>query len=289
MQQTEIPSPLMAKSGHLSVAGLSYRFSRAIVREPGRSIVRGIRAIDRGKPDFERFRHEHRDYISALQRAGTQVTVLRALEDWPDSVFIEDAALCLPEGIIVLRPGAPSRTGEADALANSLADTGHAVIARQRDGFVDGGDILVTDSVILVGLSERTDQRGFDWLKSVLQGWGYRVQAVRTPTGVLHFKSDCSVLDGATVLATGRLSAAECFTPFRVLTVPRGEEAAANSVRVNDTVLVPAGFPATSELIARAGYTVQTLVVSQASLLDGGLSCMSLRLPTCPFRSVRRR
>ena len=274
----ERASHLMAESSPVSVAGLSYRFSHAFAREPGRSVARGIRAADRGAPDFERFRLEHRDYVLALERAGVQVTVLSALEAWPDSVFIEDAALCLPEGIVMLRPGAPSRTGEAAELSTTLAALGHQVIACKSDGFIDGGDILVTESGILVGLSERTDRRGFEWLKSVLGGWGYPVQAVRTPEGVLHFKSDCCVLDGRTVLATHRLCEAECFSPFRVLTVPRGEEAAANSVRVNDTVLVPAGFPATAELVAREGYAVQTLAVSQASLLDGGLSCMSLRL-----------
>jgi dimethylargininase len=131
----------------------------------------------------------------------------------------------------------------------------------------------------LVGLSERTDRRGFEWLKSELEALGYSVHAVRTPEGVLHFKSDCCVLDSDTVLATYRLSAAECFAPFRVLTVPRGEEAAANSVRINDTVLVPAGFPATAALLGKEGYAVETVAVSQASLLDGGLSCMSLRIP----------
>lgn len=284
----------MVKSGPVAVAGLSYRFSHAIVREPGRSVTRGIRAIDRGAPDFERFRLEHSDYARALERAGTQVTVLNALEAYPDSVFIEDAALCLPEGVVMLRPGAPSRTGEAAALSNTLAELGHAVIACDSDGFVDGGDILVTDSVILVGLSERTDRRGFEWLKSVLEGWGYPARAVSTPAGVLHLKSDCSVLDSGTVLATCRLSGAECFAPFRVLTVPHGEEAAANSVRINDTVLVPEGFPATAALIAGEGYAVQTVAVSQASLLDGGLSCMSLRLgrrsglflPSCESKEV---
>lgn len=261
------------------IPDFSYRFSAAIAREPGRSVTRGIRATDRGAPDLARFRLEHRDYVRALERAGVQVTVLSALETHPDSVFIEDAALCLPEATVMLRPGAPSRTSEATALAVELANLGHTVIACDADGFVDGGDILVTDSVVLVGLSERTDRRGFEWLKSVLEGWGYPVQAVRTPDGVLHFKSDCCALDSGTVLATYRLSGAACFSPFRVLTVPRGEEAAANSVRVNDTVLVPAGFPATAELIAREGYAVQTVAVSQASLLDGGLSCMSLRLP----------
>lgn len=263
----------------MSPAGFAYRFAAAIVRNPGRSVAGGIRAVDLGTPDFERFRLEHAKYVRALERAKLQVTVLSELEAYPDSVFIEDAALCLPEGVVELRPGAPSRTGEAGLLAGTLAGLGYDVIRCESDGYIDGGDILVTDTVILVGLSARTDLSGFEWLKSILESWGYTVQAVRTPDRVLHFKSDCSVLDSHTVLATERLSGAECFASFRVLTVPRGEEAAANSIRVNDTVLVPAGYPATAELLVREGYAIEPVPVSQPSLLDGGLSCMSLRLP----------
>lgn len=257
--------------------GLSYQFSEAIVRQPCRSVTAGLRAHDRGAPDFERFRAEHSEYVRALERAGLRVTVLEAMDAFPDSVFVEDAALCLPEGVVALRPGAPSRTGEAVALAETLAALGHEVIPWQSDGFVDGGDILVTDRGVLVGLSQRTNRRGFDWLKSVLGNWGYPVEAVLTPEGVLHFKSDCCVLDSRTVLATYRLSQAACFSSFRVLTVPRGEEAAANCVRVNESLLVPAGYPATAELLAGEGYAVEMVDISQPCLLDGGLSCMSLR------------
>jgi len=257
--------------------GLSYRFSDAIVREPCRSIAHGLRATDRGDPDFSRFQAEHAGYIGSLERAGLSVSVLGPLQPYPDSVFIEDAALCLPEGIVMLRPGAPSRTGEAAVLAGELRALGHEVVHCESDGFVDGGDILVTDAAVVVGLSGRTDRAGFEWLRSVLVAWGYRLRPVRTPDAVLHLKSDCCVLDSHTVLATERLAAAECFAGFRVLVVPQGEEAAANSIRINDTVLVPAGFPATARLISAAGYRVETVAVSQAALLDGGLSCMSLR------------
>jgi len=259
--------------------GFSYRFSDAIVRLPGRSVARGIRAIDKGAPVYETFLSEHRKYIRALEKAGLNVTVLNALEAFPDSVFIEDAALCLPEGTLMMRPGAPSRTGEARVLSTELIEAGHEVVLNDSRGFIDGGDILVTESAILVGLSERTDRMGFEWLKSVLENWGYPVQAVHTPDQVLHFKSDCSLLDSHTILATHRLSGADCFAPFRVLTVPPGEEAAANSIRVNDTVLVAAGFPATAALLSREGFTVETVSTSQPGLLDGGLSCMSLRIP----------
>ena len=257
--------------------GISYQFTQAVVRKPGQSVVSGLRATDRGAPDIARFQAEHKAYISALKRAGLKVTVLGALEEFPDSVFVEDAALCLPEGMVILRPGTPTRTGEAELISTDLAGLGHKIHHNDSTGFIDGGDILVTDSAILVGLSQRTNQAGFDWLKSILETWGYTALAVHTPDDVLHFKSDCCVLDSNTILATSRLSGAECFANFRVLTVPEGEEAAANSIRVNDRVLVPAGFPATAALLTRENFAIETLRVSQAALLDGGLSCMSLR------------
>ncbi len=258
--------------------GISYRFTHAIARRPGGSVVNGLRAVDRGHPDIDLFLAEHQGYVRALERAGLKVEILPPLEAYPDSVFVEDTALCLPQGAIILRPGAPSRAGEAEATAAALCGLGYEIHRMSPGGLVDGGDILVTDAVILVGLSARTNRAGFDALKNRLAGWAYPVQPVQTPDEVLHFKSDCCVLDSETILATARLSRAECFAPFRVLTVPQGEEAAANSIRVNETVLVPAGFPATAELIAHAGYKVEVVPASQAALLDGGLSCMSLRL-----------
>jgi len=257
--------------------GLLFQFTDAIVRQAGESIVRGLRTIDRGEPDIDRFRTEHRAYIKALEQAGLRVEVLPALEAFPDSVFIEDAALCLPEGTVILRPGAPSRRGETRDLSEKLCELGHRTHGIGPGGFVDGGDILETDSVILVGLSARTNLAGFNLLENLLGSWGYSVQAVQTPARVLHFKSDCCLLDSETILATSRLSRAECFASFRVLTVPQGEEAAANSIRVNDTVLIPAGFPATADLLTRSNFTVVEVPGSQAALLDGGLSCMSLR------------
>jgi len=261
----------------MTVEGLSYRFNEAVLREPGASVVRGLRAVDRGQPEFEIFQAEHAAYAAALQRAGLNTLLLPALEEFPDSVFIEDAALCLPEGSVVLRPGAPTRMGEAEEVAAALAGLGHEIHRIDGEGYIDGGDILVTDSAILVGLSLRTDRAGIEGLRKVLQPWGYTVRAVHTPEQVLHFKSDCSLLNSDTILATSRLSGAECFAPFRVLTLPQGEEAAANSIRVNDTVLLPAGFPATADLLTRENYRVEIVPVSQANLLDGGLSCMSLR------------
>jgi dimethylargininase len=260
--------------------GLSYRFTEAVVRRPGASVIDGLRAVDRGAPDPARFLREHDGYVAALERAGLKVTVLPPAEAFPDSVFIEDTALCLPEASIILRPGAPSRAGEAAATAEALTGLGHTIAHLDPEGHLDGGDVLVTDQVFLVGLSSRSDQPGFRSLRALLRPWGYRAEAVRLPDGVLHLKSECCVLDAETVLATARLARDPVFSRFRILTVPEGEEAAANSVRINDRVLVPEGFPATAARLARAGFTVEALPATQAARLDGGLSCLSVRFAT---------
>ena len=102
----------------------------------------------------------------------------------------------------------------------------------------------MTETEILVGRSARTDAAGIAELTRQGRAPGAtRVREVQTPPGVLHFKTDCSLLDAETILATDRLAASGCFAGYKVIAVAEGEEAAANTIRFNDLVLMPAGFP----------------------------------------------
>ncbi len=255
----------------------SYTFSHAIVRKPGAGIVNGLRAVDTGTPDLERFLKDHATYTSLLRSTGAAVVVLDALDDYPDSVFAEDAALCLPEVAIAMRPGAPSRLGEADAMISVLSEYYDEVVSIEEPGFIDGGDILVTEREILVGQSARTDAAGIAELKRITSRRDYKVREVETPAGVLHFKTDCSLLDEETVLATDRLSDTGCFEGYNIIRTADGEEAAANAIRFNELVIVPAGFPKTADKLSAAGYNVSEVGNTEAAKLDGGMSCLSLR------------
>ncbi len=254
----------------------SYRFSHAVVRSVANSAVGGLRAVDTGAPDLDLFRSHHADYVAALQSTGAEVIELPALEDHPDSCFVEDSALCLCEGAIAMRPGAPSRLGEAAAMRPVLERV-YSEVRGVETGFIEGGDILVTEKEILVGRSARTDAEGVAELTKLVADWGYAVREVETPPGVLHFKTDCSLLDEETILATPRLDASGCFEGYRVVHTAEGEEACANAIRFNDLVLFPAGFPRTREALVGAGYTVREIGNSEAAKLDGGMSCLSLR------------
>jgi len=255
----------------------SYEFTRAITRKPASSIVHGLRAEDIGDPDFEQMLQDHAHYVETLQLAGAEVIELAELETFPDSVFVEDVALCLPAVAILMRPGAPSRAGEVAQMAPVLGDMFEQVTAIEGPGYIEGGDILTTSKEILVGRSERTNSAGISELAAIVRRWDYSLREVMTPAGVLHFKTDCSLLDAETILATPRLDVSGCFEGYRVIHTADGEEAAANSIRYNDLVLMPAGFPQTRERLLDAGYNVREINNSECAKLDGGMSCLSLR------------
>ena len=257
----------------------SCAFSHAVCRLPSADLTAGLRAVDTGDPDAIQFARDHADYVAALRATGADVTVLPALPDHADGVFVEDTALCLPRGAILMRPGAPSRLGEVAHMVPALraiyGDELHEITAPGR---IEGGDILITEREVLVGLSERTDMAGVDQLREILGGLGHALRVVETPEGVLHFKTDCSLLDPETVLSTKRLAQSGCFEGYRVLHTAEGEEAAANAIRFNDVVIMAKGFPRTAEMLDKAGYDIVEIGNSEAAKLDGGMSCLSLRI-----------
>lgn len=250
--------------------------NNAIVRAAPRSVVDGLRATDIGAPNFDDVVKEHAAYVRALENAGVSVEILPSLEAYPDSLFVEDTALVFSGAAIVLRPGAPTRRGEAAEIAPALARRFSRVLTIE-EGFVDGGDVLVTTRGVFIGQSARTDAQGARALTSLLAEIGLVCSVVATPRDVLHFKSDCALLDAETILSTARLAASGAFAGFRTVLTPDGEEGAANAVRVNDQILLSDTYPRTADLLADAGYRLVQLTTREIAKIDAGLSCLSLR------------
>jgi dimethylargininase len=254
-----------------------FSFTHAIVRQPGASAVNGLRDNPAIVPDHTGLAAEHAAYVAALAAAGIDVAILEPLEAFPDSMFVEDPALVFDTGAILLRPGAPSRLGERDAMRPVLQRRFARVLELQDGEFADGGDVLVTPRTVFIGLSRRTDRAGAQALAAHLASFGRKAAIVDTPRDVLHFKTAVSLLSETQLLATPAMAAAGLFDGFDVLVTPAGEESAANALRVNDTVFVDDRFPRTADRLAAAGLAVRPLRVTEAAKLDAGLSCMSLR------------
>lgn len=251
-------------------------FKNALVRIPCPEMTQGLSSASLGIPDYDLALDQHSKYVAALQSCGLTVKVLEADSRFPDSTFVEDVALCTPACAIVTNPGAPSRNGEKKEIEAVLLDYYDKVESITWPGTLDAGDVMMVDLHFYIGISERTNKEGADQLIQILEEHGMTGSHVPLKD-MLHLKSGVSYLEQNHLLVSGEFTDHPAFAGFQRIEIDPDEAYAANSLWVNDTVLVPSGFPKTLELIKQAGYRILTLDVSEFQKLDGGLSCLSLR------------
>lgn len=251
-------------------------FRNAIVRLPGVSLKDGLSSSSPGKPDYHKALRQHNIYTSQLITLGLDVRVLPADERYPDSVFIEDVALCTPGFAVITSPGAITRRGETSGINGVLSDYFSMIEEIRLPGTLEGGDIMMAGDTYYIGISRRTNNQGADQLISILEKHGFK--GIKVPLGtLLHLKSGVSYLGNNNILVSDLLIENTEFKEFNRISVKPAEEYAANSLWINGTVLVPEGYPDTLKKIEDAGYTTVTIDVSEYRKVDGGLSCLSLR------------
>ncbi|MBT4522697.1 MAG: N(G),N(G)-dimethylarginine dimethylaminohydrolase [Halieaceae bacterium] len=251
-------------------------FSKAIVRTPSESMVDGLTTAGLGAPDYGKALDQHRLYIEALKTCGLEVIVLPKDERFPDATFVEDTALVTPHCAIITNPGAPSRTAETGIIRETIAGLFDHTESIEGPGTVEAGDIMMVGSHFYIGRSERTNENGIQQMIGLLEQYGMTGSSV-TMKEVLHLKTGLSYLENNNLIICGEFLTAPEFRQFNHLTIEPQESYAANSVWINSTVLVPAGYPKARALIEQAGYQTIALDVSEFRKIDGGLSCLSLR------------
>ena len=252
------------------------KFTNAIVRKPGRSLIGGLTEAGLGPPDYKVALIQHGGYVSALRACGLQVRELEADEAYPDSTFVEDVALLTPRCAVITNPGAPSRQGEVVSIREVISGYFSAIEEIIPPGTMDAGDIMDSGGHFYIGCSERTNLNGAEQLIRILGRYGMTGSVIRLEK-VLHLKTGVSYLENNTILLSGEFLSRPEFKKFNIIEVPSAEAYAANSLWINGKVLVAAGNPVTKGKILASGYEVIELEMSEFRKLDGGLSCLSLR------------
>ena len=251
-------------------------YKRAIVRTPGESMIHGLTTADLGIPDYKKALIQHAGYIEALAECGLEVTVLEKDEQFPDSTFVEDAALLTKNCAIITNPGAPSRKGETAEIKEILKGFYRNIEEVLAPGTVEGGDIMMVGSHFYLGISERTNVNGAQQVIGFLENYGLSGSMIKLEK-TLHLKTGVAYLEQNNLVVCGEFLKKEEFQEFNLLEIAEDESYAANCLWVNDRVLIPQGFPKARETIIRAGYPIIEVEVSEFQKLDGGLSCLSLR------------
>ena len=255
------------------------KFTHVIVRRPCRAMTEGITSgIYPGKPDYELALRQHDAYIEALKKCGVDVTVLPADENFPDSCFVEDPAVLTEKCAIITNPGTDSRNGEKVSIEEAVRafypdDKIEHITA---PGTLEGGDVMMCGNHFFVGRSGRTNVEGIRQFTEILEKYGYTCSEVKLEE-VLHLKTGVNYLENNNMLVSGEFTDKPEFASYNKVVIPEEEAYAANCIWMNDTVIVPEGYPAVLAAVKAMGYETITVDTSEYRKLDGGLSCLSLR------------
>jgi dimethylargininase len=251
----------------------------ALTRRVPPSIVNcELTHLKREPIDFERAAAQHRLYERALIGAGCTIKRLPSLPDLPDSVFVEDTAVVLPEVAIIARPGAESRRAEVASIADTLRPR-YPLAYIESPGTLDGGDVLQIGSTIYVGESSRTNAEAIRQLAELISSHGYRVQAVKV-SGCLHLKSAVTRVADDVILLNSAWVDSSLFTNLRQIEVHPDEPFAANALWIGDNVIYSASYDRTRQRLEEQGINVLQVETDELEKTEGAVTCCSILIPT---------
>ncbi|MBS1691485.1 MAG: N(G),N(G)-dimethylarginine dimethylaminohydrolase [Actinobacteria bacterium] len=248
----------------------------ALVRPPSSRLAEGQLTFQEREPvDADRARAQWDDYVAALRTSGFECVELAPAQDHPDGVFVEDTVVIVGGTAILTRPGTPSRAGEVASMKDALAALGIPIREIAAPGHLDGGDVLKIGDTIYVGRSSRTDDAGIDQFTAFADELGFAV--VRIPvTRALHLKTTLSALPDGTIIGYAPLvDDPSMFAEFLPIPEPQGS---AVLVLGDDAVLISGSAPGTAEVLRRRGLHVVTTSITEFEKVEGGVTCLSVRI-----------
>lgn len=247
----------------------------AITRAVSRSLAAcELTWLEREEIDIDLAIAQHHNYERALTQMGARLISLPEEPDLPDAVFVEDPLLVFDEIAILTRPGAQSRRAEGESLAAAIAPF-REVHRISEPATIEGGDVMRIGRDVFVGLSSRTNTAGIDELADVLAPLGYQVHPVDV-RGCLHLKSACCSLGDGKILANRMWLDSAALRGFELVDIARDEPAAANMLRIGDSVLMPSAFPHTQDIVRRLGLDVLAVDISELMKAEAAITCSSV-------------
>jgi len=250
-------------------------FDLVFVRPPANTYAECVStAPTRDEIDVYLAREQHGRYVSTLKEYGIDVVELPSLEDFPDSVFMQDPALLGSQRAIIGRFGESARRGEEevffDALRSHRSRIGEIRFVKEP-GTLEGGDVLVTDRGLFVGESRRTNFNGIEQLAACLKG----LQVRPVKTDLLHLLCGCSYLSDGKMIVAPDLVSRNSFPGFEFVSLSTKEAYAADALYLGDRkVLIPSGFPDVNKKLEEAGCEAVEVDMSEFRKGDGGVTCL---------------
>jgi dimethylargininase len=221
--------------------------------------------------NVSRARFQHAEYCRVLSELGIEIIKIPKDDGHPDSCFVEDNAVVHSGRALICRMAKESRRGEEEGVEAILKEYMH-VRRATAPATIEGGDVIHLPARLICGVTQRTNLAGVEQIRE----WLDLLVDTFEDSDIVHIKSYATYLGRGVLISTKEYASHPTFEGLHVLTVPEGEEYAADTLAIGDTVLMPEGLPEAHKMVREAGFDVIPLDVGEFEKCEGALTCLSI-------------
>ncbi len=146
--------------------------------------------------DVDVMLREHQAFVDAYRAAGVEVEFLDADRERPNSVFSRDFGGCVKEGYIMGRFKLDMRYKEHVDYRRRMEELKVPMLGEVKEGLFEGGDFMfMSEKWIVVGMADRTNQKGLEEIRAILEPLGYEVTGVPLDPRYLHLDMCFNLVD----------------------------------------------------------------------------------------------
>ena len=220
------------------------------------------------------------------KEVGAGLERMQPVQGLPDLVFTANAGVVVGRRALVSRFRHPERQREEAHFEQWFRTHGYEVLTLDKTCYFEGaGDLLGFPDAWFGGYRQRTDIRAFPRLSEIFQREIIPLELI--DSRFYHLDTCFCPLSGGELLyfpfafdSYGQAAIAQRIPEEQRLAVPEEEAIrfACNAVCVGKQVVIPAGCPRTTRLLADRGYRAHVVDLDEFMKSGGAAKCLTLAL-----------
>ena len=248
----------------------------------------------KGLPSEELLKAEFENFRQTLEGRGVEVLIPDKVGHFVyDQLTPRDIGVTIGDRFLICNMVMPSRKYEVAGVfkyINEMSGSSPTILVPPgQDTLVEGGDILVDKGSIFVGLSQRTTERGFEYLDEQF-GADFKLIPVRCASleegeNILHLDCtfNCIGEDHALIYPDGFKAIPEEMRSYRWIEVSAEEQSllGTNVLSLDKKTVISRDHPGLKKLnerIRQEGFEVIEIPFNGAPSTGGSFRCCSLPL-----------
>ncbi|MCC5801988.1 dimethylarginine dimethylaminohydrolase family protein [Rossellomorea vietnamensis] len=231
--------------------------------------------------DIDKAVSQHKAFVEALEKNGSEVIHLQPSPEFNEQVFTRDIGFTIHDQFFVASMNTDVRRGEVKTLKHWLEE--NEVPHTELLHSIEGGDVLVDEENIWIGVSGRTNQLAIQSLRNQLTP--YTVHELPLREDILHLDCVFTIISSEWALVYPPAFSKEDFATikkhYNIITVTDEEQfqMGPNVLAIgNQKIISLTQNQALNKRIRAEGFDVIELDLSEIIKSGGSFRCCTLPL-----------